>query len=114
MTALFNYVINKNIYIILCQDPYILGGSAPGIPPEWLTFFSNTFNAAVIFTNRDIATNSNLVLDNAVFVSLNVNNDKIYMGSQYSSPSDNIDEEFENIGEHFDNVRLAGDFNIPL
>lgn len=89
----------------------------PGIPPEWIIFYSNSFNAAVIFTNRECATISNLVLDNAVFVSLNVNNDKIFIGSQYSSPSGNIDKDFEDIGEHFQNfdkVLLAGDFNVPL
>lgn len=26
--ALFNYAINNNIDLILCQDPYILGGTA--------------------------------------------------------------------------------------
>lgn len=115
--ALTIYALNNNIDIILCQDPYVSDGVASGIPSDWPIFFSDSLNSAIIFTNRDYAVISNLVLKNAVIISLNVSGDVIYLGSQYSSPSGNIDKDFVDLGTHFqsfDKVLLAGDFNVPL
>lgn len=115
--ALANYVISNNINVVACQDPYIVDGVAPGVPPDWPAFYSFNTNAAIFITNLDYAIIRNLVLENSVTVSLNVFNNVIYVCSQYSSPSGNIDKDFVDLGNHFphfEDVIIAGDFNVPL
>lgn len=58
-----------------------------------------------------------MVLSNSVTISLNVFNSVIYICSQYSPPSGNIDKDFADLGnhfQHFDDVLIAGDLNVPL
>lgn len=101
----------------MCQDPYIVDGVARGIPPEWPIFFSLNLNSAIILTNKDYAVIKSLVLNNSVVVSLNVCNSKLLLCSQYSSPSGDIDNDFAELSDSFpdfDDMLIAGDFNVPL
>lgn len=115
--ALVRYAISNNIDILICQDIYLSEGVAVGIPPEWPIFFSTNKNAAIILTNSDYALIRNLELENSVTVSLTVNNDSIYICSQYSPPENDIDKDFIDLGRHFDKFDktiIAGDFNVPI
>lgn len=115
--ALFNYCTDNSIDIILAQDPYVKNGVLSGIPSDWPYFLSINNNAAIISTNKDLALISNLALSNSVFVSLNVYNGVIFFGSQYSSPSGNLDEDMEAHAAHFndyDRILIGGDFNVPM
>lgn len=115
--AVSDYAIANNINIILCQDPYVLDGVASGIPTDWPVYFSGLLNSAIIITNKDYAVISSLVLDNTIVISLNVLDKVVYIGSQYSPPSGNLDKDFNDLSNHFesfDNMLLAGDFNVPL
>lgn len=115
--ALVDYVISNNINIVACQDPYIVDGVAQGIPSDWPSFYSFNNNAIIFITNKDYVVIRNLVLSNSVTISLNVFNNVIYICSQYSPPSGNIDKDFADLGNHFshfDDVLIAGDLNVPL
>lgn len=112
-----NYVFANNINIIACQEPYVVEGVARGIPPDWPSFYSTNNNAIIFITNKEYAVISNLILDNSVTISLNILNSTIYICSQYSSPSGNIDKDFTDLGNHFshfDDILIAGDLNVPL
>lgn len=115
--AVVDYVISNNINIVACQDPYIVDGVAQGIPSDWPSFYSFNNNAIIFITNKDYVVIRNLVLSNSVTISLNVFNNVIYICSQYSPPSGNIDKDFADLGNHFshfDDVLIAGDLNVPL
>lgn len=112
-----DYVRAKNIDILLIQDPYVVAGVAIGILGEW-PFFSSTNNNAFIFlTNKDFYSINSLCLENSVFISLKLESKTIYIGSQYSPPSSNIENDFEawsGVFPDLDNVIIGGDFNVPL
>lgn len=115
--ALVQYVLSNNIDLVLCQDIYVSDDAAPGIPPDWPIYFSLRYNSAIIITNRDYAVISNLALDNSITISLNVNDDVIFICSQYSPPNNDINKDFMDLGTHFnkfDKILIAGDFNVPI
>lgn len=110
-------MVDNNIDLVLCQDPYIVNGSALMDGCNWPAYYSNSFNSAIFITNTDYVTISNVAFDNSVAISLNVSDNILYIVSQYSSPSSDIDAHFTDLNNHFmnyDNVLIAGDFNVPL
>lgn len=115
--AVVIYAVSRGIDIILCQDPYVVDGVARGIPPEWPIFFSSVFNSAIFCTNKDYAVIKSLALNNSIIISINVCNSKLLLYSQYSSPSGDIDKDFVELSNNFsnfDDMLIAGDFNVLL
>lgn len=115
--ALEEYVNNNKIDVILGQDPYVVRGVVTGIPREWSCFLSDNLSAVIIITNRDYICLEALKLTNSIFINLNVSNTVLYIGSQYSAPSADLDSdlsEWSNIFKDFDNLVVGGDFNAPL
>lgn len=115
--AMCTYVVRNKIYLVMCQDPYVVDGVISGVPINWPFFLSSNNNAAILLTNKDYAAISSQKLDNSVTISLNVCGDIIYLCSQYSSPTGNIDNDLSDLGDHFqqfNKVLIAGDFNVPL
>lgn len=102
----------------MAQDPYIRGNKICGIPSEWLVFSSNTSNSIIIFTNLDYTVVSSLVNNNSVFVNLSLDDNRtLVIGSQYSPPSSDIDDDFEewvNFIPETDNVLIGADLNVHL
>lgn len=111
------YVSNRDIDIILAQDFYCYSGTAPGFPPSWPFFFSGNLNAAIFITNSDFHVIETLTLNNTVFISLQTVEGTLFIGSQYSAPSGNIENDFNEwtqIFRDFDNMIIGGDFNVPM
>lgn len=115
--ALLDYINKNDIDIVLGQDPYLCGGSVGGIPRDWPTYLSSNLNAFVTTTNKDYVGLEILKLSNSVFISLMVKDSVIYIGSQYSAPSGDLEEyldEWSGVFKDFDNLVIGGDFNVPL
>lgn len=54
--------IDKDINIVLFQDPYISGDASGGFPRGWLIFISSINTARIILTNSDYTCIESLVL----------------------------------------------------
>lgn len=112
-----DYVHKYDIDLILAQDPYISGNSSPGVPSDWISYFSTNFTSVIFIVNKGFISIECFKVTNTVFISLNLTDRIIYIGSQYSPPSGNIDQDFAEwtgLFPDFDNILIGGDFNVPL
>lgn len=116
--ALADYVLNFGIDCIVCQDPHISNSKLSSIPSSWSTFLSNNNNAAIVFTNNNYTVISTVKFDNSIFVNLSLKDGGyIIIGSQYSSPSSNIDTDctaWSAVFPDYEKILLAGDFNVHI
>lgn len=90
-----------------------------GIPSHWKSFYSINKNAVILITNKDYYVIECLKLENSVFVTLTVTNEKLFIGSQYTRPHPNgdLDKDIQDWTDYFNNfsdVIVGGDFNTPL
>lgn len=116
--ALVDYVNNFDIDCVLAQDPYVRGTVLGGVPDSWVSFSSTNLNAFILFTNTDYTVVNTLKLNNSVFANLTLDNDKfIIIGSQYSSPSSDLENDFDEWTSELpitDNLILGVDLNVHL
>lgn len=115
--AFDDYVAKYNIDIILAQEPYIVNGCAARVPSHWPYFFSNDFSACILLTNKDFICINSMVTSNTVNINLNVENEILIVGSQYSPPSGDINEGFDswiNCFQDCADMILGNDFNVQF
>lgn len=108
---------NSGIDIVLVQDFYCCLGLASGFPPSWPLFYSDNNTAAILIANTDYHVLETLKLGNSVFISLQTASGTIFIGSQYSAPSGDIENdlhEWTHIFKDFDDLIIGGDFNVPM
>lgn len=111
------YVLENGIDIVFCQDVCVKLGKPAGVPTDWSSFSSSNDNSYILVTNMDYVAVQSLVMNNSVFIALNVFNEKLFLGSQYSAPSSDLEadlEEWSNVFPEFSKVLVAGDFNAHL
>lgn len=102
----------------MAQDPFVRGSAFGGIPDSWVAFSSINHNAFILFTNTDYTVVSSLTLNNSVFVNLSLDKAQfIIIGSRYSSPSSDIESDFDEWTSQFpftDNLLIGADLNVHL
>lgn len=82
----------KDIDLILVQDIYTKNNIVTGIPQNWTKFFSTTNLAGILIRNPSLKIINTLTTNHSVFISIQDLNENVIIGSFYSPPSHNLEE----------------------
>lgn len=111
------YSIENSVDLVLVQDPYIHDNIFSGLPQNWSVFFSKNKTASIIVIKRNILAIKSFESNNSVFINVQIDKSTIHIGSTYSSPSSDLEDDLYSWQSYFENpnnIFLAGDFNAKL
>lgn len=111
------YSTENSIDLVLAQDPYIHNGIFSGLPQGWSVHYSTNKTATIVVIRKNIFAIKSFESNNSVFVNIQIDNSTIHFGSNYSSPSSDLEEDLHSWQDFFENpnnIFLAGDFNAKL
>lgn len=111
---LYKYIQENKIDIVIWQDAYRRGSSYVGLDCSITNYTTSIGRAGIIVANKDLITNMILQKENSVFINIMTELGNITLGSQYSSPSDDLESDLNDWGDvDFITERfiVAGDLN---
>ena len=116
------YVIKNDVDFVLCQDPHLVERKQVKkinhIPSNWNCYLSLNGSSGIVITNPNLIYIHVKSFNNSVFINVTMkNNDNILIGSQYTAPSSNLDQDMKDWTDFFantNNLIIAGDFNAHL
>lgn len=112
-----SYMEATNIDFVVVCNPYVRGGTVPGIPPRWFKFHhAQTPRCMVVSRNVSLDLFPIHVSPFVIALTLNAPNLSILFIGVYAAPSVALDHILSSVGSlldsnNADNVVIAGDFN---
>lgn len=88
-------VEDLQIDIVLWQDMHFKGDSFPGVPGKWINLTSLDKTSGIIKANSSIDMIQIASYNNSVFAGVETSVGTLTMGSQYSKPSGDLDQNLQ-------------------
>ena len=97
------------------QDAYLFNGRPRGLPSGTAIYSSSSLNCHIIILNPNLRHNQILKLNHSIFINLSFQNQILTIGSQYTPPSPDIEEDLDLLVRNYhlfnNNLFLFGDLN---